>query len=107
MTEQAPAQNNQEQLVTILGFDPLKENITKDILTEAFEELRKEKAANAKVKAKELLGKAVELHSQMTVAKREYENKINKFDKELGKLVNRLKAFANGRTPAEEEPAAQ
>lgn len=99
--------SNQEQLVSILGFDPLKDNITKDILTEAFDELKKEKAANAKVKAKELLSKAVELHSQMTAAKREFESKINKFDKELGKLVNRLKAFANGQQPPAEESSAQ
>lgn len=99
--------SSQEQLVGLLGFDPLKETITKDVLQEAMKELQEEKTKNAKVKSKELLSKAVELHDQMTRAKREFDGKQKKFEKELGKLVRRISAYANGQEPPQDNDDGQ
>jgi hypothetical protein len=93
MAEQKPGT---ERLEDLLGHNPSKELVGGDILAEAMKEIREERVKEAKVKAKELLTKAIDLHQAITKADQEWRCKVNKFNKELGKVLGRLDAFAQG-----------
>lgn len=93
-----------EKLIELLGgVDPAKETLTKDVLTEALDELKKERAEKAKKDAKEQLAKAIDLHTQAVKEKQAFDQKYAKFQKDLGKVVNKLHAMANGQAPPPEE----
>lgn len=68
-----------------------------DVLKEALKEVSKEDAEKKKDAAKELIRKALTLQSQMDTAERTFNSEKKKFDKELGKTLNRLKNMASGR----------
>lgn len=68
-----------------------------DFLAEAFKEVAKEDGEKRKVAAKELIRKALGLKGQMDQAKKDFDSASKKFDKELGKIVNRLSNMAAGR----------
>ena len=68
-----------------------------DFLKEAFKEVEKEDGEQRKGAAKDLIRKAKELKGRMDAAEREFTANKKKFDKELGKVLNRLQNMANGR----------
>jgi hypothetical protein len=76
-------------------FEPHEQKL--DILNEALEEVSKEKAEERKGKAKELIRKALDLQNQMQAAQREFQGKSKKWEKELGKVMNRLENMAQGK----------
>lgn len=88
-----------DKLIEMLGGDPAKDDLSKDVLTEALKELKEERAEEAKKKAKEQLAKAIDLHNQHDKARKEFEGKSNKFQKDLGKIINKLYAMVQGQAP--------
>ena len=76
-------------------FEPHEKEL--DILNEALREVSEEKAEERKGKAKDLIRKAIDLQDQMNAARKEFEGKSKKWDKELGKVMNRLENMAQGK----------
>lgn len=76
-------------------FEPHEKKL--DILGEALKEISEERAEKRKDAAKELLRKALDLKDQKERGRKEFEGKSRKFDKELGKVMNRLENMAKGR----------
>lgn len=68
-----------------------------DVLKEALKEVNKEEAEKKKDAAKDLIRKAMELQGRMDAAERTFNSEKKKFDKELGKIMNRLRNMASGR----------
>ena len=68
-----------------------------NVLQEALAEVSREDMEARKGKAKELIRTAMNLKSQMGEAKKKFESETKKFDKELGKVLNRLQNMASGR----------
>lgn len=68
-----------------------------DVLKEALKEVSKEESEKKKDAAKELVRKALELQQRMDQAERTFNSEKKKFDKELGKTLNRLRNMASGR----------
>jgi hypothetical protein len=73
-----------------------------DVLKEALAEVSKEDAEKKKLAAKELIRKAMELKNRMDQARNAFNKEQTRFDKELGKLLNRIKNMAVGQ-PADED----
>lgn len=95
--------NAAEKLNEILGFDPSKsDNITKDAFIDVVKELQIEKMHAVKVKAKELLKKAMELKVNKDKADKEYKKQSDKFEKELGTLLRNISNMTNGVSNEEE-----
>lgn len=76
-------------------FEPHEKKL--DILSEALEEISKERAEKRKEAAKELIRKALDLKEQKDRAKKEFEGKDRKWDKDLGKIMSRLERMAQGK----------
>lgn len=101
------------QLEKLLGFNPTREpGMNRSALDEVVAELAKERGEKAKVKAREFLSKAIDLATKRTKLERETKKQFEAFDKELGKLMNQLRAALDGRpAPVEgeqtETPAAE
>src|SRR5438270_13727243 len=68
-----------------------------DVLHEALKEVSKEESDKKKDAAKDLIRKALDLQNRMETAKRTFESETKKFDKDLGKVLNRLRNMAAGR----------
>lgn len=68
-----------------------------NVLQEALKEVAKEDTETRKGKAKEMIRKAVELNRQMEEAERTFNSQKKKFDKELGKTLQRLNNMANNK----------
>ena len=95
------------RLTALAGFDPAKQpTTTKEIFAEVVADIHKERAERAKVAAREQLLKAFELREKMSKVEREFLSQKAKFDKELGKMLNRLEASLQGRPPPTDEPEA-
>ena len=80
-------------------------NAEVDVLAEAMKEVAEEEAAKKKEAAKELLRKAKSLEAQMNQSEKNFLAEKKRFDKELGKVLNRLKNMAAGRPIDEGEEA--
>ena len=78
-----------------------------DVLKEALDEVSQERAEKRKDAAKELIRKALDLKEQMNKAKQQFDGQAKKWDKELGKVMNRLQNMANGRPLNEGEEAEE
>lgn len=93
-----------DRLSNLLGFDPAK-NVSpgNEVLQEALKEINEERAKASKVAAKELLLKAIDVRTQWAGKKREFEALDKKFEKELGKLMNKLDALSKGKSMEEAE----
>lgn len=91
------------KLQDLLGFDPLKDTTTNGILTAAISELKKEREETAKVKAKETLLKAIDIAQKMNQLKRDFDKEMAKQEKQLGELMRKLNASANGQPVEESE----
>ena len=97
--------NSSERLESVLGFDPAKpQGVTGDLLKEVVGEIQKERLAKAKVAAKEQIVKAMELRERMYKSKKEFDNQFAKFEKELGKMMNKLESSLNGGRVETQEP---
>jgi uncharacterized membrane protein (UPF0182 family) len=68
-----------------------------DILKEALREVSEEQAEKKKAAAKELVVKALDLKKQMDDAEKQFNAQKKKWDKELGKVINRLQNMAQGK----------
>lgn len=103
-------QDHKSRFEKLAGFDPgSRPRVTEDLLKEALEEVTEERRAEAKKRFKELFTKAAELRKKMVQAEREFNSQKKKFEKELGKLMNRLENEVNGITgsdAADEEAEA-
>ena len=88
-------------------FKPHEQQV--DILKEALKEVSEERAEERKKAAKDLVRKALDLQKQMDDAERQFLGQKKKWDKELGKLINRLNNMAGGRplTHGEEDDAEE
>jgi Sec-independent protein translocase protein TatA len=95
-----------DRLKNVLGFDPAQgTGSSAGAFKDALAELQAERDAENKVKAKDLLKKAMELRTKMDKAKKEFASQESKFEKELGKLLKTIEAMASGQeAPAEEPP---
>lgn len=95
--------SNTDRLEKLLGFDAAKpQSITEGILKEVVGELEEQRVEEAKAAAKEQVSKAIELRRKMHKAKREFDSQFAKFEKELGKMMNRLEAGLRGESASEE-----
>lgn len=97
---------NAEKLVNILGFDPRSQNLDNSIMEEALKEIREERVTALKGRAKSLLQEAMKLVEEKKKADNVYNEQSRKFDKNLGKLMGRINAMANGKEPPKEEDEA-
>lgn len=68
-----------------------------NVLQEALKEVAKEDTETRKGKAKEMIRKAVDLKRQMDEAERTFTAQKKKFDKELGKTLQRLANMSNNK----------
>jgi seryl-tRNA synthetase len=68
-----------------------------DVLREALKEVTKEESDKKKDAAKELIRKALDLKGRMEQADRLFNSEKKKFEKELGKTLNRLRNMAAGK----------
>lgn len=78
--------------------DLLKPHQTEfNVLQEALKEVAKEDSESRKGKAKEMIRKALDLKRQMDEAERQFNSQKKKWDKELGKTLQRLSNMANNK----------
>lgn len=68
-----------------------------NVLQEALKEVAKEDSETRKGKAKEMIRKALDLKRQMDEAERTFTSQKKKWDKELGKTLQRLTNMANNK----------
>ena len=95
--------NNAERLENLLGFDAAKpESVTKGLLDEVVGEIQEERKKKAKVAAKEQVVKLMDQREKMYKAKKQFDGEFGKFEKEFGKMLNRLEGTLRG-GPAPEE----
>lgn len=85
--------NNTKALDDLLA--PHKQEM--NILSEALKEVNQEDVEKKKGAAKELIRKCLDLQSRMDQAERTFNAEKKKWDKELGKTINRLKNMVAGR----------
>ena len=98
--------NNRERLSSMVGFDPAKHpQVTDDVFKKVMKDIKEERAEKAAEKAKGLLEQAFALSGQMAKAASDFKRQEKKFDKELGKLINRLESELKGGPPPVEEEA--
>jgi hypothetical protein len=68
-----------------------------DVLKAALKEVAEEDSETRKGKAKEMIRKALELKGQMDQAESQFTAQKKKWDKELGKTLQRLTNMANNK----------
>lgn len=92
MSEQQQQQND-----SVNNFDKLKELIGEEdnslavFVDSVVEEVRKEKENEKRAQVKKLITTAIEIQHKMEKIDKEYNSQKQKWNKELGKLINRLK----------------
>jgi hypothetical protein len=94
---------NIDRLTKILGYDPAKQHGGPTVFSDALKELQEEQDEAVKGQAKELLSAAIGLRKKMNEKVRTVNSEMKKFDKELGKLLNKIEAFSKGANLAEVE----
>lgn len=81
-----------QELKDMMGFDATKqENISNELFAEVLDELKEKRTQEAKEKARGLLKKAVELQNKLDQLERDFRGQTQKFEKELGKILNSIK----------------
>lgn len=92
-----------EKLEGLLGFDPTKRGtLTQELFKEVVQEISKERTDKAKAQAKEHLTKAIQLREGMVKAEKDFNKEKQKFEKELGKVMNQIQGILTGKEPQEE-----
>lgn len=93
----------ERSLNDILGFDATKHPTpTADLFAEVAADLKKERLEKARVQAKELLAKAIELQTQKSALEKKFRAETQKFDKEFGKIMKQIDGLMAGRDPVDE-----
>ena len=100
--EQKQQQSAQERLNKILGFDATKSVSGSGVLSEALAEIQAERDAKNKLKAQELIKKAIECCEKMEEAKSQFSSAIGKSEKELNKLISSIESLGGGSKQKEE-----
>lgn len=90
-------------MTDLLGFDPTKESPTKGVLTKALEKITEERDKTLQGKLEEQLRKAIDLAQRKKKLDSEYKTQSNKWNKELGKMLNQLFAVQQGKEPMPDE----
>jgi Mn-containing catalase len=98
-----PLGTNVQSLREVLKFDPTVEALNNEIFAEALKEITEERNKKIKAKAKEQLLKAMELNEKMKKLKKQTDDEMKKFDKELGKIMRQIKATMEGKSAEEVE----
>ena len=94
-----------DTLTTLLGFDPGKSpSPTAALMQEVMAEVKKERDDKAKMRAKELLTKAITLREEFAKADRAYNDAKGKFQKEIGKILSTIEKHVKGEDVGGEEP---
>jgi len=92
-----------ERLATLVGFDPAKRgSLSDELFKEVLEDLTEERVKKAKEAAKEQLEKAVKLREDFDKAEKSFDSQKKKFNKELGKLLNKIESQLKGEAPKDE-----
>lgn len=97
---------NTERLNKLLGFDPTKrQSVTQELFKEVMDQVNADRMEKAREQAREQITKAIELRQQAAQLEKEFTGKMQKFDKELGKILSSLERSLNPNAPqaAEEE----
>lgn len=93
-----------ERLQTIAGFDAAKGfPMSDELFKEVLEEVNEGRKEEAKKRARDLLTQALDIREQMVKAERAFTGQQKKFQKTLGKLLNRLEAQLRNQPPPKEE----
>jgi hypothetical protein len=96
--------SNPERLEKLVGYDPRKKlSASEELFKEVVADIRKEEEEKAKKEAREQLTKAIELSRKMAGLRKEFEAQEAKFNKELGKLLNRIENNLGGPVTEAEE----
>lgn len=85
-----------EKLAGILGFDPQGDVAAVGAISEAVLEIANERKALAKLKAKELIAKAIDMSKKKAEIDKAYKQESIKWDKEMGKLMKEIEGLSNG-----------
>jgi predicted RNA-binding Zn ribbon-like protein len=93
---------NIERLTKVLGFDPAKAS-GGNVFSEALNEVQKKRTEATKAKAMELIESAIKLREEMDGLERQFGGQKKKFEKELGKVLNRIESMARGLSPSQAE----
>ena len=106
--EQQKKPSNAERLTDLLKFDPIKRHpITQEVFADVLKEITEERLKTVRVQAKETLQKAMELRQQMNKAEKDFKGQQQKFEKELGKLLNQVQSMLSGKEPEPEQTQPQ
>src|SRR5690349_13448095 len=98
--------DNTARLTELLKFDPVKRpSPTRELLEEVLADLQKDRNVKAKEAARVQLTEAIKLREDMHKVKSEFEKHYNKFNDQLGKVLNSLENSLRGK-PVQEEPDA-
>lgn len=104
MADQKPS--TMQKVIDTLGFDPTKRNpLTNDIMNEVKAELLAQKAAEAKVKATEVVKALLELVKKRTDAQRQFQKADAAFEKEMNGLLGQLNVQTGGAQPPADDTA--
>jgi hypothetical protein len=93
---QQPKGNYTDRLKSILGGDPSSLGGGSGVLSSALEQVRKEKQDAARIKAVDLVKKALELDEKIKSAERQFMQEKNKVVKELNNLLNTIDKLGSG-----------
>ena len=85
----------QERLNTILGFDATKNKSSSGVLSAALDKIKAERDEANKVKAGELIKKAIQCAEKMEEAKAQFNSAMGKSEKELNKLISSIEALGS------------
>ncbi len=97
-----------DRLVERLGFNPAKQGGSQGTaLAKALEKLRKEHEEESTAKAYDLLKEGAKICCEKEKCKTAFEQADKKFDKTLGKLMNKVDGFDVKPVPEEEETAQE
>ena len=95
--------NASDRLVDLLGFDPAKKptigDKTSKLFQDTLKELTEEREKKAKEEAKTLMQKAMQLQEERAKARKQFQGADQKFEKELGKILNQINSMLTGKEP--------
>lgn len=94
--------SNVERLARLIGFDPAKQNVDGGVLADAIKEINEERGEKLKEEAKKLLIEAIGLRQEIKKAENAFAGEIGKFNKGLGKILNRIESMSSGKPIPEE-----
>lgn len=86
-----------DRLCKVLQYDPAKQSgSNSSVFNKALQAVQERRDKEIQAKAEELLQQAIDLRCKMDESERQFNANKKKFEKELGKLVNRIEAYSRG-----------